>query len=98
VGATEALELVPGLTAAIEDLAERHHAHFEDAVLHFAQASIEVSVQAHQLCGKLRQAVVAHPLGGPADRVAHDRELAHDVHQEIELADVDAHRLRDRPE
>ncbi len=35
-------------------------------------------------------------LAKPTDRIAHDRQLAHDVHQRVELANVDAHGLRDR--
>ena len=38
---------------ALEHLPERHHAHFQDAVLHLAQAPVEVAVQTHELGGEL---------------------------------------------
>ena len=55
-------------------------------------------MQAVQLGARARAArrSRAHALGEPRERAAHDRELADDVHQVVELADVDAHRLRDR--
>ena len=38
------------------------------------------------------------PLREPVERRLHEHELADEVHQPVELADVDAHRLRDRAE
>src|SRR4029079_9224689 len=79
-----------------ERLPERDHAHFEDAILNLREVALERAMQAVKLRSELaRAAPLANAVDEPADSSADDRELAHDVHQVIELANVDAHRLRD---
>ena len=81
------------------DLPERHHAHLEDAALHLREVPIEArdagaASSMRELAQLARRARTRSREA--RDRAAHDRELADDVHQVIELADVDAHRLAHR--
>ncbi len=91
-----AADLADDARELVEHLAERDHAHLEDALLHRAEVAIEGALQAVHVDAELARDVRdAQPLDEPRERGADDRELADDVHQAIELVDVDAHGLRD---
>ncbi len=80
-----------------EDLAERHHAHVEDALLQFVEAAAERAQLVVQRARELRlRAIRLHAVEDLLEAGARDGQLADDVHQVIELADVDADGLRDR--
>ena len=80
-----------------EDLADRHHPGVDDPLLQLAQVALEIA---------RRLLEVPPGAGGPGlgDQVAADLEdrglvddqLADDVHQAVELADVHAHRVGER--
>ncbi len=77
----------------VERLAERHHAHLEDAALHLREVALEGPMEPSELDRQLAR-LVARPRARSVSlrhRGLHDRELADDGHQAVELADVDAH-------
>src|SRR5690606_37143694 len=72
----------------LEDLPERHHADVEDAVLELEEVTLEAAVDAVQIDGELTHpAHVPEPLGHADHGAPDDRELAHDVHEVVELLD-----------
>jgi hypothetical protein len=76
---------------------QRHHAHVEHARLELAQLAIEVLLDLAEVRADARRARVGgEPRDDGADGVAMTDELADEVHQQIELRDVDAHGSADR--
>ena len=83
----------------LEDLRERDHAHVEHGRLELAQLAVERLVHLREVAADARRRRVgAEPRHQLADRAALDHELADQVHQLVELVDVDAHRVADRLE
>ena len=81
----------------VEDLLERDHPDLEDALLQLREPPLEGAVRVEQLGGERGvPALRLDPLGDRLQRRLHEHELADDLHEPVELADVDAHRLRDR--
>ena len=92
-----AADLADDARELVEHLPQRHHAHLEDALLHRPEVPVEGALQPLHVGRQLALDVLgAEPLDQPRQRGAHDRQLAHDVHQTVELVDVDAHRLGHR--
>ncbi len=92
-----AADLADDARELVEDLPERHHAHLEDALLHRAEVPLEGALEALHVGRQLALDVLgAEPLHEARQRGADDGQLAHDVHQAVELVDVDAHRLGHR--
>ena len=78
----------------VEDLVEGDHAHLEDAALQLGEPPLQPAAGLVQLGRQHRvDPLGLEPLGQRLQRALHQHQLAHHVHEPVQLADVDAHRL-----
>ncbi len=84
----------------VEHLAHRDHARFEQPALQRVQLALQLPRLARQLLapqlGEHQRAVLPRRLGHALEVGLDEQQLAHRVHQPVQLADVHAHRLRER--
>ena len=80
-----------------EDLPDRHHPRVDDPLLQLAQVALEVARRLLQVAPDPGGAGLGDQFAADLDdRGLVDDQLADDVHQAVELADVHAHRVGER--